>query len=204
MQDLHENHNVNILMVTHDAFSASYCERILFIQDGLLYKELNRQGTRENFYQDILGVLAHMGSALSLSRGETMLFKLSRHSMKKMLKDYMVLLIGLVISISIFYMFQTMAMNSEFTKDNSLISSIRLVFWVGAILLSFITVFYIIYANSFLLTLRRKELGMYMMLGAKKKKVAQLLFIETFGMGIVSIIIGILVGMLLASVAGNF
>ncbi|QWH45034.1 FtsX-like permease family protein [Bacillus toyonensis] len=133
-----------------------------------------------------------------------MLFKLSRHSMKKMLKDYMVLLIGLVISISIFYMFQTMAMNSEFTKDNSLISSIRLVFWVGAILLSFITVFYIIYANSFLLTLRRKELGMYMMLGAKKKKVAQLLFIETFGMGIVSIIIGILVGMLLASVAGNF
>ncbi|MEC2480079.1 bacitracin ABC transporter ATP-binding protein, partial [Bacillus cereus] len=51
------------LMVTHDAFSASYCERILFIQDGLLYKELNRQGTRENFYQDILGVLAHMGSA---------------------------------------------------------------------------------------------------------------------------------------------
>jgi len=121
-----------------------------------------------------------------------------------MLKDYMVLLIGLVISISIFYMFQTMAMNSEFTKDNSLISSIRLVFWVGAILLSFITVFYIIYANSFLLTLRRKELGMYMMLGAKKKKVAQLLFIETFGMGIVSIIIGILVGMLLASVAGNF
>ena len=132
-----------------------------------------------------------------------MLFKLSRHSMKKMLKDYMVLLIGLVISISIFYMFQTMAMNSEFTKDNSLISSIRLVFWVGAILLSFITVFYIIYANSFLLTLRRKELGMYMMLGAKKK-VAQLLFIETFGMGIVSIIIGILVGMLLASVAGTF
>lgn len=133
-----------------------------------------------------------------------MLFKLSRHSMKKMLKDYMVLLIGLVISISIFYMFQTMAMNSEFTKDNSLISSIRLVFWVGAILLSFITVFYIIYANSFLLTLRRKELGMYMMLGAKKKKVAQLLFIETFGMGIVSIIIGILVGIVPASVAGNF
>ncbi|SCA99366.1 ABC transporter permease [Bacillus mycoides] len=133
-----------------------------------------------------------------------MLFKLSRHSMKKMLKDYMVLLIGLVISISIFYMFQTMAMNGEFTKDNSLIGSIRLVFWVGAILLSFITVFYIIYANSFLLTLRRKELGMYMMLGAKKKKVAQLLFIETFGMGIVSIIIGILVGIVLASVAGNF
>ncbi|PHB15826.1 ABC transporter permease [Bacillus pseudomycoides] len=133
-----------------------------------------------------------------------MLLKLSRHSMKKMLKDYLVLLVGLVISISIFYMFQTMAINSQFTKDNSMINSIRLVFWVGAVLLSFITVFYIVYANSFLLTLRRKELGMYMMLGAKKKKVAQLLFIETFGMGIISIIIGIIVGILLASAAGDF
>ncbi len=85
-----------------------------------------------------------------------MLFKLSRHSMKKMLKDYMVLLIGLVISISIFYMFQTMAMNSEFTKDNSLISSIRLVFWVGAILLSFITVFYII-CQFFLTHIKKKR-----------------------------------------------
>ena len=73
-------------------------------------------------------------------------------------------------------MFQTMAMNSEFTKDNSLISSIRLVFWVGAILLSFITVFYIIYANSFLLTLRRKELGMYMMLGAKRKSSTAIIY----------------------------
>ena len=101
-------------------------------------------------------------------------------------------------------MFQTMAMNSEFTKDNSLISSIRLVFWVGAILLSFITVFYIIYANSFLLTLRRKRTRYVHDARSEKEKVAQLLFIETFSMGIVSIIIGILVGMLLASVAGNF
>lgn len=120
-----------------------------------------------------------------------------------MLKDYMVLLIGLVISISIFYMFQTMAMNSEFTKDNSLISSIRLVFWVGAILLSFITVF-LYYICQFFLTHIKKKRTRYVHDARAKRKVAQLLFIETFGMGIVSIIIGILVGMLLASVAGNF
>lgn len=133
-----------------------------------------------------------------------MLLKLSVHSIRKMMKDYLVLLIGLVISISIFYMFQTMALNTAFTKENSIISSIRLVFGVGAVLLSFITLFYILYANSFLLTLRRKELGMYMMLGAKKKKVAQLLFIETLGLGTVALIIGSAVGLVLASTVGNF
>lgn len=132
-----------------------------------------------------------------------MLFKLSRHSMKKMLKDYMVLLIGLVISISIFYMFQTMAMNSEFTKDNSLIGSIRLVFWVGAILLSFITVF-TSYMPILFTYIKKKRTRYVHDAWSEKEKVAQLLFIETFGMGIVSIIIGILVGIVLASVAGNF
>ncbi|ENQ3108362.1 putative ABC transport system permease protein [Bacillus sp. 491mf] len=132
-----------------------------------------------------------------------MLLKLSIHSIRKMMKDYLVLLIGLIVSISVFYMFQTMALNTEFTKGNSIISSIRIVFGIGSVLLSFITLFYILYANSFLLTLRRKELGMYMMLGAKKKKVAQLLFIETVGLGMVALLIGNVVGIGLASVVGK-
>ncbi|MCM3737085.1 ABC transporter ATP-binding protein [Bacillus cytotoxicus] len=63
MRDLHENHQVSIMMVTHDVFSASYCERILFIQDGLLYEEIHRNGSREAFYQDILNVLGKMSSS---------------------------------------------------------------------------------------------------------------------------------------------
>ncbi|MGG3885622.1 FtsX-like permease family protein [Brevibacillus panacihumi] len=132
-----------------------------------------------------------------------MLFKLSLSSMRKMMKDYLVLLVGLVISISIFYMFQTLALNSDFTKGNSVISSIQIVFNVGAFLLAFITVFYIIYANSFLLSLRRKELGMYMVLGAKKGKISQILFWETLMMGIASLCIGSVVGVVLSSGIGK-
>lgn len=132
-----------------------------------------------------------------------MLFKLSLSSMRKMMKDYLVLLVGLVISISIFYMFQTLALNSDFTKGNSVISSIQIVFNVGAFLLAFITVFYIFYANSFLLSLRRKELGMYMVLGAKKGKISQILFWETLMMGIVSLGIGSIVGIVLSSGIGK-
>lgn len=96
-----------------------------------------------------------------------MLFKLSMSGLKSKLKDYIVLLVGLVMSISIFYMFQTLALNKAFIEANSVISSIQFVFHAGAVLLAIITFFYILYANSFLLSLRQKEFGMYMMLGAK-------------------------------------
>ncbi|WP_099224741.1 ABC transporter ATP-binding protein [Listeria costaricensis] len=63
MTELNAKQNVSILMVTHDPQSASYCERILFIQDGELYKELKRdEADREHFYKQILDVLATFGT----------------------------------------------------------------------------------------------------------------------------------------------
>ncbi|ENQ3080428.1 ABC transporter permease [Bacillus cereus] len=133
-----------------------------------------------------------------------MLFKLSMSGLKSKLKDYIVLLTGLVMSISIFYMFQTLALNKAFLESNSVISTaIGFVFHAGSFLLAIITFFYILYANSFLLSLRQKEFGMYMMLGAKKHKVTLLMFIETIVIGFVSLIIGIAVGAGLAQGIGQ-
>lgn len=127
-----------------------------------------------------------------------MLLKLSFSSMRKSFKDYLVLLFGLTISIAIFYMFQTLAQNKTFIESNAMISQIVFIFHVGSFILGFITVFYIFYATSFMLTLRQKEMGMYMTLGAKKSKITQLMFFETFFIGIISLVIGILVGIGLA------
>ena len=52
---------VTIVMVTHDAFAASYCGRIQFIRDGQLYTEIRRGSSREAFFQQILDVLSLMG-----------------------------------------------------------------------------------------------------------------------------------------------
>ncbi len=123
-----------------------------------------------------------------------MLIKLSLSSVKKLFKDYLILLFGLTVSISIFYMFETLAQNQDFVQSNSMIHSIMLIFHVGSFILGLITVFYIFYATSFILTLRQKELGMYMTLGAKKNKVTQLMFFETLMIGITSLIIGLIVG----------
>ncbi|AAT63600.1 MULTISPECIES: FtsX-like permease family protein [Bacillus cereus group] len=132
-----------------------------------------------------------------------MLFKLSMSGLKSKLKDYIVLLVGLVMSISIFYMFQTLALNKAFIESNSVIKSIGFVFQAGSFLLAIITFFYILYANSFLLSLRQKEFGMYMMLGAKKHKVTLLMFIETIVLGAASLAIGITVGVGLAEGIGQ-
>ena len=55
-----------IMMVTHDAFSASYCSRILFLRDGKIFHELIRgERDRRVFLQEILDVLSLMGGESS-------------------------------------------------------------------------------------------------------------------------------------------
>lgn len=58
MDDLNKNDEVSILMVTHDPYSASYTQRILFIKDGKIGKELKKDDkSREEFYQEIIAEL---------------------------------------------------------------------------------------------------------------------------------------------------
>ena len=59
---LNESMKATILMVTHDAFSASYCSRILFLKDGKIFYELIRgEKKRGRFLQEILDVLSLTG-----------------------------------------------------------------------------------------------------------------------------------------------
>lgn len=51
-----------ILMVTHDAFTASYCDRILFIKDGRIFNELVKgRDTRKQFFDKIIQVVSLLG-----------------------------------------------------------------------------------------------------------------------------------------------
>ncbi|MDP1459777.1 FtsX-like permease family protein [Bacillus wiedmannii] len=131
-----------------------------------------------------------------------MLFKLSMSGLKSKLQDYIVLLMGLIVSISIFYMFETLALNKEFLESNGQ-GPIEYIFHIGSFLLTIVTFFYILYANTFLLSLRQKEFGMYMMLGAKKRKVTLLMFLETIVVGAASLVIGITIGVGLAGGIGQ-
>ena len=53
---------VTILMVTHDPFSASFCERILFLKDGKIFNEIFRgEKSRKDFFNEILDILTLLG-----------------------------------------------------------------------------------------------------------------------------------------------
>lgn len=50
-----------ILMVTHDAYVASFCQRVLFIKDGKLYHEIHSDGNQTKFHQSILDMMTFLG-----------------------------------------------------------------------------------------------------------------------------------------------
>ena len=62
MDEINKNLNATILMVTHDAFSASFCQKILFLKDGNIFTEiLKGSKTRKEFFNEILDILTLLG-----------------------------------------------------------------------------------------------------------------------------------------------
>ena len=66
MSTMNQDMGATILMVTHDAYSASYAGRVLFLKDGRIFNELLRgERTRSVFYHEILDILALLGGDVS-------------------------------------------------------------------------------------------------------------------------------------------
>ena len=63
LTDMNEKDGATILMVTHDAYAASYCKRIIFIKDGKVTLQLNRAGDRREFFDKILETLSYVEGA---------------------------------------------------------------------------------------------------------------------------------------------
>lgn len=64
-ENLNERLNATILMVTHDSFTASYANRILFIKDGKIFNELIKgDSTRKEFFEKIIEVQTLLGGEL--------------------------------------------------------------------------------------------------------------------------------------------
>ena len=62
LESMNQQMGATIVMVTHDAFTASYTERILFLRDGAVFSELRRgSDSRKQFFEKILDVLTMMG-----------------------------------------------------------------------------------------------------------------------------------------------
>lgn len=60
-QFIHKKFQTSLIVATHDAYVASFADRVIFIRDGSLYNEIQRGSNREKFYQEIMDTLAFLG-----------------------------------------------------------------------------------------------------------------------------------------------
>lgn len=66
LEELNREMGATILMVTHDAFTASCCRRVVFLRDGRIFLELRREGEdRRAFFRKIIRVVSEMGGEMA-------------------------------------------------------------------------------------------------------------------------------------------
>ena len=61
MKQMNQRSGISFLLVTHDAYTASFCDRVLFLRDGNLAKEVKKENTADNFREDIWKTLCGLG-----------------------------------------------------------------------------------------------------------------------------------------------
>jgi putative ABC transport system ATP-binding protein len=59
---IHNEYNAAILMVTHDPLSACHCDRVVFIEDGRIIREINKKTDKSSFFSDILGAIQNVNA----------------------------------------------------------------------------------------------------------------------------------------------
>lgn len=137
-----------------------------------------------------------------------MLYKLSISNIKKSFKDYAIYFTTLILGVCIFYVFNSIdsqtAMLRVTSSQNEVIKLLIQLLSYVSIFVSFILGFLIIYASRFLIKKRNKEFGIYMTLGMSKRKISILLLIETFIIGLISLGVGILLGVAVSQVTSIF
>ena len=127
-----------------------------------------------------------------------MLFKLSLKNIRKSFKDYAIYFFTLILGVAIFYVFnaidsQTVLLNVT-SSTREIIDLMVNMLSVVSVFVSFILGFLIIYASRFLMKRRNKEFGIYLTLGMSKGKISKILLLETLIIGIISLVIGLVVG----------
>ena len=133
-----------------------------------------------------------------------MSFKLSLRNICRSFKDYTIYFFTLILGVAVFYVFnalgsQTVLLNVS-QATYKIIELMNDMLAAVSVFVSFILGFLIIYANSFLMKRRHKEFGIYMLLGMSRRRISWQLLLETLMIGVVSLGVGIAVGVALSQV----
>lgn len=123
--------------------------------------------------------------------------KLALSNMNKHRKTYVPYLLSSIFIIAMFYMMHFISSNpglKEMSGGESLITLLNL----GNYVIGLFSVIFLFYTNSFLIKRRKKEFGLFNILGMEKKHIARIISLETFFVAVLSLVIGLASGILLS------
>ncbi|MBO0524821.1 ABC transporter permease [Clostridium botulinum] len=122
-----------------------------------------------------------------------MYFKIALKNIKKSYKDYTIYFLTLILAVCIFYSFNSIESQKVLIEIKFMSEIMKGILGVS-VLVSIILGGLIVYANNFLIKRRKKELGIYMILGMGKRKISRILVTETFIVGVISLVGGLILG----------
>ncbi len=119
--------------------------------------------------------------------------KIALQNIKKSYKDYTIYFLTLILAVCIFYSFNSIESQKVLIEIKFMSEIMKGISGVS-VLVSIILGGLIVYANNFLIKRRKKELGIYMILGMGKRKISRILVTETFIVGVISLVGGLILG----------
>lgn len=127
-----------------------------------------------------------------------MYFKLALRNVKKSFRDFLIYFLTLSFSVCLFYVFNSFQEQQYVMQltaaQADIVESLSRIMSSLSIFVALVLAFLILYANNFLIKRRKKELGIYTLLGMPKYQISRILVYETFLIGLLSLLSGLIIG----------
>ncbi|MFB7157766.1 FtsX-like permease family protein [Lysinibacillus sp. NPDC056232] len=122
------------------------------------------------------------------------LFSLARKNIQRNLSNYFLYIASMVFSIVIYFTFVTLKYNDDLSALKQSSQQIKGLMSASSVVLLFFIIIFMAYSNSFFMKRRKKEVALYSLLGVRKQKIGLMLFFENLVIGLVSLVLGIVLG----------
>ncbi|PGS62714.1 hypothetical protein COC69_32035 [Bacillus cereus] len=128
------------------------------------------------------------------------LFEIAIRNMKRNFKQYLLYFASLTVSIIIFYTFLSLRYEPHIATLVQQSFGFNCILIGGTLLLIIFVSVFILYSSNFFVHTRKKEIGLYSLLGLQKRQIGRMIFLESLLMGMMTLLIGIVGGVLLSAV----
>jgi putative ABC transport system permease protein len=130
------------------------------------------------------------------------LLDLTKRNVQRNFRLYTIYLLSMIIGVVIQFTFSSLMYNQDILDTLQNRDNFRNGVIIASVVVFLFIIFFILYANSFFMRQRKKEFGLYLLLGLSERQITLMVFYETLFIGAISLLSGILLGGLLSKLFG--